>query len=78
MGHDLFAHTTSKPFVVVHPNSSLGQLPESLQEEGNNKNYLPYRQIIFYGLLLETTKSYLCNSCRIPALFLLFSARNVS
>lgn len=62
----------------MHPNSSIGQMPESLQEEGNNKVYLPYRQIIFFGLLLETTKSFLCNSSRIPALFLLFSAKNVN
>ncbi|CAK5088195.1 unnamed protein product [Meloidogyne enterolobii] len=76
-GHDQFAHTPSKPFVVIHPNSSLGQRPEALRIEIDLDGRSFQHQFIFYGLLLETTKPYLCNTCRIPATFLLIIARNV-
>nr|CAD2174188.1 unnamed protein product [Meloidogyne enterolobii] len=75
-GHDQFAHTPSKPFVVIHPNSSLGQRPEALRIEIDLDGRSSQHQFIFYGLLLETTKPYLCNTCRIPAIFLLIIARN--
>ncbi|KAL7071145.1 hypothetical protein ACQ4LE_009428, partial [Meloidogyne hapla] len=77
-GHDQFAHTPSKPFVVIHPNSSLGQRPEALRIEIDHDGRSPQHQFIFYGLLLETTKPYLCNTCRIPATFLLIIARNIT
>nr|CAD2146002.1 unnamed protein product [Meloidogyne enterolobii] len=77
-GHDQFAHTPSKPFVVIHPNSSLGQRPEALRIEIDLDGRSFQHQFIFYGLLLETTKPYLCNTCRIPATFLLIIARNIT
>ncbi|CAK5089498.1 unnamed protein product [Meloidogyne enterolobii] len=77
-GHDQFAHTPSKPFVVIHPNSSLGQRPEALRIEIDLDGRSSQHQFIFYGLLLETTKPYLCNTCRIPATFLLIIARNIT
>jgi len=74
-GHDQFVHSSSKPFCVLHPNSALGQTPEVLRLESDLS---PSHQLIYYGLLLETTKPYVCNSTRIPAIFLLITARNVS
>lgn len=77
-GFDQFGHTPAKPFVVLHPNSSLGQRPEVLRIEINPEGQSAQHQFIYYGLLLETAKPYLCNSCRIPAIFLLITARNIT
>ncbi|KAL3112832.1 hypothetical protein niasHT_019158 [Heterodera trifolii] len=78
-GHDQFAHTPSKPFVVLHPNSALGQRPEVLRlDDLDSEGHSAQHQLIYFGLLLETTKPYLCNSCRIPASFLLVIARNIT
>jgi hypothetical protein len=63
---------------VLHPNSALGQIPESLDIPKDEQGSSPSHQLIYYGLLLETTKPFLCNSARIPALFLLIAARNVN
>ena len=76
-GHDQFAHTLAKPFVVLHPNSSLGQVPEALRLDLEKGGRSAFHQLVYYGLLLETTKPYLCNSSRIPFTFLLVTARNV-
>uniref|UniRef100_A0A914H4K2 ATP-dependent RNA helicase DHX34 n=1 Tax=Globodera rostochiensis TaxID=31243 RepID=A0A914H4K2_GLORO len=78
-GHDQFAHTPSKPFVVLHPNSALGQRPDVLRlDDLDSEAHSAQHQLIYFGLLLETTKPYLCNSCRIPATFLLVIARNIT
>uniref|UniRef100_A0A915CP45 DEAD-box helicase OB fold domain-containing protein n=1 Tax=Ditylenchus dipsaci TaxID=166011 RepID=A0A915CP45_9BILA len=77
VGHDQFAHCISKPFCVIHPNSAHGQIPETLQTDVDSEARSAFHQFIFFGLLLETSKSYLCNSCRIPSTFLLVTARNI-
>jgi hypothetical protein len=77
-GHDQFAHTAKKPFGVLHPNSSLGQIPECLDIPKDPDGASAFHQIIFFGLMLETTKPFLCNTARIPALFLLVTARNIT
>lgn len=73
-----FAHVSTKPFTILHPNSVLGQTPECLQIQKDGDGFSCDRQLIFFGLLLETTKPFLCNTTRIPALFLLIFVRNVS
>ncbi|KAI1724583.1 EF hand associated domain-containing protein [Ditylenchus destructor] len=78
VGHDQFAHCPTKPFCVIHPNSALGQTPEVLQIDHDSEGRSSLHQFLFFGLLLETAKSYLCNSSRIPALYLLINARNVT
>lgn len=68
LGSDLMLHTKSKPFVILHPNGCLAQDPEILciteDSQGGSANH----QLIFYSLLLETTKPYVVNSLRVPAL----------
>uniref|UniRef100_A0A1I7ST19 ATP-dependent RNA helicase DHX34 n=1 Tax=Bursaphelenchus xylophilus TaxID=6326 RepID=A0A1I7ST19_BURXY len=75
-GSEQFAHCATKPFAIIHPNSSL--TPESLEihkeKDGSSSNH----QLIFYGLLLETIKPFLCNNTRTPALFLVLFCRNLS
>lgn len=73
-----YAHVATKPFTILHPNSVLGQMPECLAIQKDTDGFSCDHQLIFFGLLLETTKPFLCNSTRIPALFLLIFARNVS
>uniref|UniRef100_A0A914C233 Helicase C-terminal domain-containing protein n=1 Tax=Acrobeloides nanus TaxID=290746 RepID=A0A914C233_9BILA len=78
IGTDQFAHTFNKPFVVLHPNSALGQMPEALDIPVDDQGQSHLHQLVYFGLLLETTKPFLCNSARIPALFLLIAARNIT
>lgn len=72
-----FAHVSTKPFVILHPNSVLGQAPECLDISKDQDGFSCDHQLIFFGLLLETTKPFLCNTSRVPALFLLIFSRNV-
>lgn len=67
-GADQMLHTRMKPFIVLHPNSCLGQDPEVLRIETDAMGNSSLHQLIFYGLLLETTKPYVVNSLRVPAL----------
>uniref|UniRef100_A0A182J6Q0 RNA helicase n=1 Tax=Anopheles atroparvus TaxID=41427 RepID=A0A182J6Q0_ANOAO len=73
-----FFHTRSKPFVGLHPmsffgnNSQVLQLTDSEIEEktGLYKSRQPLssrHQIVCYLTLLETNKSYLTNTLRMPA-----------
>ena len=73
-----FAHAANKPFAILHPNSVLGQQPECLSITKDDEGYSSQHQLIFYGLLLETQKPFLCNTTRVPALYLFAFARNVS
>ncbi|XP_053209462.1 probable ATP-dependent RNA helicase DHX34 isoform X2 [Panonychus citri] len=70
---DQLFHTKAKPFVVLHPNSVYALDPDLLQlndkratikEKGiqSNQHYL-----LAYLLLLETTKPYLVNCLKVPA-----------
>lgn len=77
-GVEQFAHAVQKPFTILHPNSALGQAPEALEVQKDKRGFSTAHSLIFYGLLLETTKPFLCNSARVPALMLVLFARNVS
>lgn len=72
IGADVMLHTKSKPFVILHPNGCLAQDPEILciteDKEGGSANH----QLIFYSLLLETTKPYVVNTLRVPAMHTMF------
>ncbi|KAI6176577.1 putative ATP-dependent RNA helicase DHX34 [Aphelenchoides bicaudatus] len=73
-----FAHASRKPFIILHPNSTLGQKPEVLAIQKDHYGFSCDHQLIFYGLILETTKPFLTNTNRIPALFLLIFAQNIT
>ncbi|CAD5215772.1 unnamed protein product [Bursaphelenchus okinawaensis] len=75
-GSEQFAHCATKPFTIVHPNSSLS--PEAMEINKDKHGFSEGHQLIFYGLLLETTKPFLCNNTRVPALLLTLFCRNVS
>ncbi|EYC14512.1 hypothetical protein Y032_0040g248 [Ancylostoma ceylanicum] len=67
-----------KPFSLIHPNSSIAQYhAESLDERADNEGRSVRHQIPFYGLLLETTKPYICNVLPLPALAVLLFAKKV-
>ncbi|KHN80625.1 putative ATP-dependent RNA helicase DHX34 [Toxocara canis] len=77
LGNELFAHTRNKPFAVLHPNGCLALLPEALDYDRSDKGLSPYHQLIVFATFMETTKPFLCNSLRIPALMLLIVAKSV-
>ncbi|ETN82963.1 helicase protein, partial [Necator americanus] len=77
-GQELFVHTRMKPFSLIHPNSSIAQYhAESLDAHADSEGRSTFHQILFYGLLLETTKPYICNVIPIPALGLLLFSKKV-
>jgi hypothetical protein len=65
-GNDLFVHTLSKQFCVLHPNGCLANDPESLSHTVDAHKRSDTHQLIFYSMLLETTKPYLVNCVRVP------------
>ncbi|EFO15294.1 hypothetical protein LOAG_13218 [Loa loa] len=77
IGNELFAHTRRKPFAVLHPNSCLALLPEALDYDRSEKGLSNYHQLISFASFIETTKPYICNSLRVPALALLLLSKSV-
>uniref|UniRef100_A0A1I7WZ41 Helicase C-terminal domain-containing protein n=1 Tax=Heterorhabditis bacteriophora TaxID=37862 RepID=A0A1I7WZ41_HETBA len=78
-GQELFVHTRLKPFSLIHPNSSVAQYhPETLDARPDHDGLSSLHKIPFYGLLLETTKPYICNVLALPALELLLVAKKVN
>ena len=77
-GKDHFVRTHAKVFAAFHPNSSLMQDPESLQISTDSKGFSLEHQVYYFGTFLETRSQYLCNVSKVPALFSLISAKNVS
>uniref|UniRef100_H2ZFU6 RNA helicase n=1 Tax=Ciona savignyi TaxID=51511 RepID=H2ZFU6_CIOSA len=80
---DQVFHTKNKLFVVLHPNSYFANHPEILEPIGkeeavvegksSHRGLLGHKhQLLSYVSLLETTKPYLCNTMRVPALQTLF------
>lgn len=55
----------------------MGQAPEILKVDTASDGKSAFHQLLFFGLLLETSKSYLCNTSRIQSTFLLVTSRNV-
>ncbi|VDK47196.1 unnamed protein product [Anisakis simplex] len=78
VGNELFAHTRNKPFAVLHPNSCIALMPEALDYDRSDKGLSRYHQLIAFATFMETTKPYICNSLRIPALMLLIVAKSVN
>ncbi|RCN31087.1 helicase protein [Ancylostoma caninum] len=77
-GQELFVHTRMKPFSLIHPNSSIAQYhAESLDARADSEGRSVRHQLQFYGLLLETTKPYICNVLPLPALAILLFAKKV-
>ncbi|KIH47269.1 hypothetical protein ANCDUO_22673 [Ancylostoma duodenale] len=77
-GQELFVHTRMKPFSLIHPNSSIAQYhAESLDARADSEGRSVRHQLPFYGLLLETTKPYICNVLPLPALAILLFAKKV-
>uniref|UniRef100_S4R5D4 DEAH (Asp-Glu-Ala-His) box polypeptide 34 n=1 Tax=Petromyzon marinus TaxID=7757 RepID=S4R5D4_PETMA len=82
---DQVFHTRSKPFVVLHPTAVFANSPELLAPPEEREDTRPGRyhqshrhQLLAYASLLETTKPYLVNSMRVPALqALLLFARSL-
>ncbi|EPB65625.1 hypothetical protein ANCCEY_15308, partial [Ancylostoma ceylanicum] len=52
-------------------------MKQSLDERADNEGRSVRHQIPFYGLLLETTKPYICNVLPLPALAVLLFAKKV-
>uniref|UniRef100_A0A0R3RJZ5 HA2 domain-containing protein n=1 Tax=Elaeophora elaphi TaxID=1147741 RepID=A0A0R3RJZ5_9BILA len=77
VGNELFAHTRRKPFAALHPNSCLALLPEALDYDRSDKGLSSYHQLISFASFIETTKPYICNSLRVPALALLLLSKSV-
>ncbi|WKY07251.1 hypothetical protein Q1695_007019 [Nippostrongylus brasiliensis] len=77
-GQELFVHTRMKPFTLIHPNSTIAQYhSETLDPRSDSEGRSIAHQIPFYGLLLETTKPYICNVLPVPAAALLLFAKKV-
>lgn len=76
-GSEQLFHTSTKQFVVLHPNGVFSSKPEILQltqadiipmEGFTDKNPCSSRhQLLAFVSLLETNKAYLVNTIRIPA-----------
>ncbi|GLH05301.1 ATP-dependent RNA helicase DHX8 [Gryllus bimaculatus] len=74
---EMLFHTSTKPFVALHPMSYFGRHPQVLQlsdadveAPARSQGRLPLsskHQLLCYMSLLETTKPYLMNTLRIPA-----------
>ncbi|VBB31233.1 unnamed protein product [Acanthocheilonema viteae] len=77
IGNELFAHTRRKPFAALHPNSCLSLSPEALDYDRSDKGLSNYHQLISFASFIETTKPYICNSLRVPALALLLLSKSV-
>uniref|UniRef100_A0A0N5ALD2 ATP-dependent RNA helicase DHX34 n=1 Tax=Syphacia muris TaxID=451379 RepID=A0A0N5ALD2_9BILA len=77
VGNELFAHTRLKPFAMLHPNSCLSLMPEALDYERSDQNLSRYHQLISFATFMETSKPFLCQNVRIPALLLLLFAKTV-
>lgn len=74
----MFVHTRMKPFTQIHPNSSIAQYhPESIDPRPGSEGFSKFHQTLFYGLLLETTKPYICNVMPVPAIYTLLMAQKV-
>ncbi|XP_076646959.1 putative ATP-dependent RNA helicase DHX34 [Halictus rubicundus] len=81
MNEQLF-HTKAKPYIALHPMSFFGNHPQVLQLEETDIISVPgYKSktpvstkhtILAYLSLLETTKPYLVNTIRMPAVQTLF------
>ncbi|XP_076818876.1 putative ATP-dependent RNA helicase DHX34 [Clavelina lepadiformis] len=78
---DQIFHTKNKLFVVLHPNGYFSHHPQELEPTGREDNSLKKEgqsghrgllghrhQLLTYVSLLETTKPYLVNTMRVPAL----------
>ncbi|CAD6195426.1 unnamed protein product [Caenorhabditis auriculariae] len=77
-GQEMFVHTRMKPFTQIHPNSSIAQYhAESIDPRTDSEGRSAFHQIPFYGVLLETTKPYICNLVPVPALSLLLVAKKI-
>ncbi|VDO23239.1 unnamed protein product [Haemonchus placei] len=77
-GQEMFVHTRMKPFTLIHPNSTIAQYhAETLDPRADSEGRSVRHKILFYGLLLETTKPYICNVLPLPALNLLLFAKKV-
>ncbi|GAB6031229.1 hypothetical protein CHUAL_009042 [Chamberlinius hualienensis] len=87
-GSDQMFHTRVKPFVVVHPTGIFTSQPDVLElrdsdiithpEFPRNLTISNRHQLIVYVSLLETTKPYLMNTFRVPAIqTLLLFAQNI-
>ncbi|XGW27233.1 hypothetical protein V3C99_007665 [Haemonchus contortus] len=77
-GQEMFVHTRMKPFTLIHPNSTIAQYhAETLEPRADSEGRSVRHKILFYGLLLETTKPYICNVLPLPALNLLLFAKKV-
>ncbi|CDH93106.1 ATP-dependent RNA helicase DHX34 [Caenorhabditis elegans] len=77
-GQEMFTHTRLKPFTQIHPNSSIAQYhPETIDPRQGSDGFSRLHQIPFYGLLLETTKPYICNVMPVPAVYTLLVAQKI-
>ncbi|VDP18217.1 unnamed protein product [Soboliphyme baturini] len=77
-GSDLVIHSKAKSFLLLHPNGCLAQDAESLCVLQDGEGRSGRHHLIFYSLLLETTKPYAVNTVRAPALHsLLLFARHI-
>ncbi|CAI5449509.1 unnamed protein product [Caenorhabditis angaria] len=77
-GQEMFVHTRLKPFSLLHPNSSIAQYhPETIDPRQGSEGFSNLHQVLFYGLLLETTKPYVCNVMPTPAIYTLLVARKL-
>ncbi|CAO4375068.1 unnamed protein product [Caenorhabditis nigoni] len=77
-GQEMYSHTRLKPFTQIHPNSSIAQYhPESIDPRQSSEGFSQLHQIPFYGLLLETTKPYICNVMPVPAVYSLLVAQKI-
>ncbi|XP_033109817.1 probable ATP-dependent RNA helicase DHX34 [Anneissia japonica] len=71
---DQVFHTKAKPFVLLHPTGIFATNPDTLEppvsdEESNTKKVFSNKhQLLAFVSLLETTKPYLVNTMRVPAL----------
>lgn len=84
-GSDQLFHTKVKPFVILHPMGIFANQPEVLQLNDSDiidhptfksrQTISSKHQLVVYVSLLETTKPYLVNTMRCPAIqsLLLFS-----
>ncbi|XP_071946737.1 probable ATP-dependent RNA helicase DHX34 [Antedon mediterranea] len=71
---DQVFHTKAKPFVLLHPTGVFATNPDVLEpptadDESNTKDVFSHKhQLLAFVSLLETTKPYLVNTLRVPAL----------
>uniref|UniRef100_A0AC35FSG0 ATP-dependent RNA helicase DHX34 n=1 Tax=Panagrolaimus sp. PS1159 TaxID=55785 RepID=A0AC35FSG0_9BILA len=75
---EYFVRTYSRIFAAFHPHSSLSLNQDILFIKPDSNEMSPYFQTYFFGTFLEMKSQYLCNVSRVPALFSLIAARNVT